>query len=94
MLSGKAITMLDALSVSLASILVVFAVLFILYVSVSLYPFFFRAGKEPEKKASAVPEAPEPEDEGEILAVIAAAVRAYEGGRKHGGTFLARGRKG
>jgi hypothetical protein len=64
MLSGKAITMLDALSVSLASILVVFAVLFILYVSGSLNPFFFRAGKEPEKKASAVPEAPEPRTKG------------------------------
>lgn len=76
MLSGKAISMLDALGIALSSMMVVFSVLLILYVAVRLFPVILREKQAVDVSVSTT----EPkEDDGELAAVIAAAIRSYKG---------------
>ncbi len=90
MLSGKVLTAADALGVCLSSMLVVFAVLCILFVAVRLFPLVFREKPAAGKAPAPAGEAPAAEDDGELLAVIAAAVRACEEKPPNTGVFLAR----
>lgn len=64
------ITLIDALKISAASMLVVFAVLFLLYVAVKLFPVIFR-----EQSAS------REEDDALLAAAIAAALHMYRQAR-------------
>ena len=73
MFAGQEITALDALNITLSSMLIVFIVLFILFAVVKLFPLFFRTKEKGEAK--------KPEDDEELIAVITAAIRAYEGGQ-------------
>lgn len=93
MLSGKEVSMLDALSVSLASMLVVFVVLLILFIAVKMFPVIFREKKAAPETAAAVAEKNADEDEDELLAVITAAVQSYERENKDTGISLARNYK-
>lgn len=89
--------MMDALGIAIACMLVVFAVLLILFVFVSLFPKAFRqkaAAPVPAPAAGQAPAVPE-EDDGELLAVIAAAIQCYEQEKKKpSGIRMARNFKG
>jgi len=76
MLSGKTISMLDALGIALSSMLVVFVVLLVLFIAVKLFPIIFK--EKPVTAAVPVAEASAAENDDELLAVITAAVQSYE----------------
>lgn len=97
MLAGQAISMMDALGISIACMLVVFAVLLILFVCVSLFPKAFRqkAAAPAAAQAPAAAPAVQEEDDGELPAVIAAAIQCYEQEKKKpSGRRMARNFKG
>jgi len=88
MFSGKEITLLDALNVSIISMTVVFVVLFILFTAVKLFPVIFKEKKVAKEEAPAAEENSE-----ELLVLVTAAVHAYEGEELNTGTSLARNYK-
>lgn len=78
MLKGTVIGIAEILGVAVSSMLVVFAILFILYVLVNLFPLVFRQGT-PVEGISTSPA----EDQDELLAVLTAAVQAFEEDQRH-----------
>ena len=72
MLKGSVIGVAEVLGVAVSSMLVVFSVLLALFVLVKIFPLVFR------QKAPAAASAAPAEDQNELLAVLAAAIQAYE----------------
>jgi len=83
MLANQPISITDSLGISIACMMVVFAALLILFVCVSLFPRVFRQKmRVPDVPGEAAGAPAAGDDDGELLAVIAAAVRSYEQAKK------------
>ncbi len=90
MLSEKAAAMLEVLDISFVSILMIFVVMMLLYAVIKLLPVLFREKRNTAQEAAPAAEPPALEEDGELLAVITAAVQAYEQGPENTSVSLAR----
>lgn len=70
MLAGRTITLADSLGITVSSMLVVFAVLLILFVVLSLFPYIF--GTKKMKQAETV------DENDDLIAVIMAVISAFQ----------------